>query len=255
MVELLCAYKFGSKEGLDKFNRLDLSNVGNLRIAVFGQTGSGKSAFISTCERTLMDSKMGTAPIQTLGGEGTVLLEDYLTGLPFQLVDTRGFFSYDENEKNEILNILNGHLKSGDFIQRDSPNPVYKAASPILQRRIHAVIIIVRGDDVRLNTEVYKQNFEFLRLYLFKKGIAPITVVTHVDKLTDAAAQEAALQKAAIMAGTTLSNTFGIHNYISDETKRATTEQSVVDILNCALRSAELFIRNIKLNERFKTSF
>ncbi|KXJ06029.1 hypothetical protein AC249_AIPGENE8994, partial [Exaiptasia diaphana] len=46
-------YQFGSKIDLASFRGLDISDVDKLRIGVFGPTGSGKSCFISTCERVV----------------------------------------------------------------------------------------------------------------------------------------------------------------------------------------------------------
>lgn len=43
-------YKFGNKTRLDNFRGLQIEDVTQLRIGVFGPTGSGKSCFINTCQ-------------------------------------------------------------------------------------------------------------------------------------------------------------------------------------------------------------
>ena len=91
-------YKFGNKIKLDSFRGLAIDDVTQLRIGVFGPTGSGKSCFINTCERAVRQTDKGTAPDSTTGQEGTITLQDYLPELFFNLVDTRGFFNYNYNE-------------------------------------------------------------------------------------------------------------------------------------------------------------
>ena len=103
-------YTFGNKTRLDNFRGLQIEDVTQLRIGVFGPTGSGKSCFINTCERTVRQTEKGTAPDSTTGQEGTITLQDYLSEMFFRLVDTRGFFNYNSNEAAEFENILTGKI-------------------------------------------------------------------------------------------------------------------------------------------------
>ena len=82
-------YKFGDKTRLDNFMGLNIDDVTQLRIGVFGPTGSGKSCFINTCERAVRQTEKGSAPDSTTGQEGTITLQDYLPEMFFRLVDTR----------------------------------------------------------------------------------------------------------------------------------------------------------------------
>ncbi|CAH3163947.1 unnamed protein product [Porites lobata] len=89
----------------------ELYFVTQLRIGVFGATGSGKSCFINTCERTVRQTEKGSAPDSSTGQEGTITLQDYLPELFFRLVDTRGFFNYNAYEIEEFQNILHGKIQ------------------------------------------------------------------------------------------------------------------------------------------------
>ena len=139
-------YKFGNKTGLDSFGGLELDDVTQLRIGVFGATGSGKSCFINTCERTVRQTEKGSAPDSSTGQEGTITLQDYLPELFFRLVDTRGFFNYNANEIVEFQNILHGKIQPGDNVIR-LPEDGASAASvnhhpcPTFANRLHGIII------------------------------------------------------------------------------------------------------------------
>ena len=97
-------YQFGDKIKLDSFLGLEIDDVTQLRIGVFGSTGSGKSCFINTVERVVRQTNKGSVPDQSRGNEGTIVLQDYLPELFFHLVDTRGFFKYDSDDTIEFQN-------------------------------------------------------------------------------------------------------------------------------------------------------
>lgn len=70
-----------------------------LNIALFGMTGSGKSALINTIFQCL---ELGSEPAvtQSTGKEGTKILETcVLPGNQIALYDTRGFFELDKKEE------------------------------------------------------------------------------------------------------------------------------------------------------------
>ena len=95
-------YKFGDKTRLGNFMGLKIDDVTQLRIGVFGPTGSGKSCFINTCERAVRQTEKGSAPDSTTGQAGTITLQNYLPEMFFRLVDTKGFFNYNSNENAEF---------------------------------------------------------------------------------------------------------------------------------------------------------
>ena len=169
-------YTFGNKTRLDNFRGLQIEDVTQLRIGVFGPTGSGKSCFINTCERTVRQTEKGTAPDSTTGQEGTITLQDYLSEMFFRLVDTRGFFKYDANESVEFENILTGKIQPGDNIVRPATDGQASAAQEMYQKpefwqRMHGIIIVVKANDPRLSEGALRDYLKPVRDMLRKTGI------------------------------------------------------------------------------------
>ena len=167
-------YKFGNKTRLDNFLGLQIEDVTQLRIGVFGPTGSGKSCFINTCERTVRQTEKGSAPDSTTGQEGTITLQDYLPEMFFHLVDTRGFFNYNANEVAEFENILTGRIQPGDNIKR--PKEGEASAAQELQhntefgQRMHGIVIVVKANDPRLAEGALRDYLKPVRDMLRKNG-------------------------------------------------------------------------------------
>ena len=168
-------YKFGNKIKLDSFKGLAIDDVTQLRIGVFGPTGSGKSCFINTCERAVRETDKGTAPDSTTGQEGTITLQDYLPELFFHLVDTRGFFNYNANETVEFKNILHGKIKPGDNVvrpkedQEDAPAMDLHPCAPFANR-LHGIIIVAKANDPRLKEGALKDYLKPVRDILRRTG-------------------------------------------------------------------------------------
>ncbi|KAJ7326032.1 hypothetical protein OS493_028755 [Desmophyllum pertusum] len=247
-------YKFGDKTRLDNFLGLQIEDVTKLRIGVFGLTGSGKSCFINTCERAVRGTERGSAPDSTTRQEGTITLEDYLPEMFFHLVDIRGFFNYSPNETVEFENILFGKLQPGDNIVR----PVDGQASaqdmhqcPEFGQRLHGIIIVIKANDPRLGEGCLKDYLKPVRDILRKEGIAPITVVTHRDKLDTEEECNDALDEASAATGSSPSHTFFVWNYNKDKQQRdPKIERMVFDIMDSALMSAERAVKIMKQKEK-----
>ena len=171
----LFEYKFGDKIKLDSFKGLAIDDVTQLRIGVFGPTGSGKSCFINTCERAVRQTDKGTAPDSTTGQEGTITLQDYLPELFFHLVDTRGFFNYNANETVEFKNILHGKIQPGDNVvrpkedQEDVPAMDLHPSAPFANR-LHGIIIVAKANDPRLKEGALKDYLKPVRDILRRTG-------------------------------------------------------------------------------------
>lgn len=111
--EKLKNYKVGNIEGLHSFSdALEGEMEGfQIRLAVFGMTGAGKSSLVNTIWKTLYGRENAPAIEQSSGAEGTQLLEDFHSqsgteddrgGFVFH--DTRGFnFDFNRAEESRYL--------------------------------------------------------------------------------------------------------------------------------------------------------
>lgn len=252
----LFKYKFGDKTKLDNFMGLDIEDVTQLRIGVFGPTGSGKSCFINTCERAVRETDRGSAPDSTTGQEGTIILQDYLPEMFFHLVDTRGFFNYNSNENIEFQNILFGKVQPGDNIYRSTEGES-KAQEmhqcPEFGQRLHGIIIVVKANDPRLTEGALKDYLKPVRDVLRKNGIAPITVITHRDTLNTEDEEKDAFDEASAATGSSPSHTFFMWNYTKDNRSRnPEIERMTFDILHYTLMTAERAVKIMKQKEKNK---
>ena len=170
----LYSYKFGNKTRLFNFLGLEIEDVDQLRIGVFGPTGSGKSCFINTCERTVRQTEKGSVPESITAQEGTIILEDYLPEMFFRLVDTRGFFNYNANETVEFENILYGRLQPGDNIFRPADGLASSAQEmhqcEAFGQRMHGIIVVVKANDPRFGEGALKDYLKPVRDILRKTG-------------------------------------------------------------------------------------
>ena len=110
--EKLKNYKAGSIEGFNTFTDAVEGEMEGLqiRLAVFGMTGAGKSSLVNTIWKTLYGKETAPAIEQSSGAEGTQLLEDFysrsgteneLGGFVFN--DTRGFnFDFSNAEESKF---------------------------------------------------------------------------------------------------------------------------------------------------------
>ena len=94
----------------------------------------------------------------------------------------------------------------------------------------------------------------FISIFLSSlKGIGPITVVTHRDKLKTKEACNNALDEASAATGSSPSHTFFVTNYTKENSKRnPKTERITFDILHYALLTAERAVKIMKQQQKNK---
>ena len=167
-------YQLGDKINLDSFLGLEIDDVTQLRIGVFGHAGSGKSSFINTVERAVRQTDKGSVPVTSCRGEeGTIILQDYLPELFFRLVDTRGF-EYNFDDVIEFQNVVSGKIQPGEIIVRPEKGQVNKQEMhqfPNFGQRLHGVIFVFKASDPRLVEGDFREYMRPFLDILRKSGI------------------------------------------------------------------------------------
>ena len=158
----LIGYEFGEYNGLHSFQGLEIEDVTQLRIGLFGPTGSGISCFIHGCERVLRQTERGTAPYGGCGRQVTTMLQDYLPEMFFHLVDTPGFFDI-KGSVLEFQSVVEGRIQPGSrvFI-RGGPQELDELINdlspcPGFAYKLHGIIFFVRANDPRLRDGAYSE--------------------------------------------------------------------------------------------------
>ncbi|XP_078380063.1 uncharacterized protein LOC144663008 isoform X2 [Oculina patagonica] len=249
-------YKVGTYE--DFHDALDSEMDGcSLNIALFGMTGSGKSALINTIFQSLdLDSE--PAVTQSMGKEGTKILETcVLPGNQITLYDTRGFFELNKTEEGELFRILFGIERAGDDLTRDYKSAqkaeaagvgAHRLKRPPILDRIHVVLWVIKANDIRFQTGQYREIIKFVQDRLKQEIITIITVITfddQIQKKPDADEERKKLKKAAIeVTGSDKKNVFFIANSVRGHKDHDSEyKKRVLEMLEQALKCGERSIR------------
>ena len=143
----LIGYEFGKYNGLHSFQGLKIDDVTQLRIGLFGTTGAGISCFINGCERVLRQTERGTALYDGGGGQVTATVQDYLPEMFFHLVDTPGFFNFENHDDVlKFQNIVEGRIQPKFSLRELQLLP----PCPGFAYKLHGIIFVLRANDLRL---------------------------------------------------------------------------------------------------------
>ena len=134
-------YRLGDKTRLDCFQDLQFEDVSQLRIGVFGPSGSGKSCFINTCERVLRQTKQGSAPVGTTRQADMISLQEYLPEMAFRLVDTRGVW---------FSNMIGELQADNDGKPKDNAGDKEMHQHPWFSDKIHGIILVFKANEPQL---------------------------------------------------------------------------------------------------------
>jgi len=249
-------YKIGAYE---KFHDALAGEMEGCRLnaALFGMTGSGKSALINTIFRSL-GIALEPAVTQSTGKEGTTILDSYVVpGTQFTLYDTRGFFELDKAEEGELFRILYGIERPGDNLTRDytSTNKAEAAGAaacrlekPPIADQMHVILWVIKANDIRFQTGKYREIIKFVQYQLRKATIKIITVITFDDEIAkkpNADEERERLKEAAIeVTGSDKKNgVFMIANSVRGQEYDSVYKKRVLEMLEQAAKCGERSIR------------
>ena len=103
------------------------------------------------------------------------------------------------------------------------------------------------------DTNLSNDSEQYVTIYFFLTGIAPITVITHSDKLKTEDQEKDAFDEASAATGSSPSHTFFMWNYTKENKKRnPEIERMTFDILHYALMTAERAVKIMKQQEKNK---
>ncbi|XP_077984292.1 uncharacterized protein LOC144438937 [Glandiceps talaboti] len=273
-------YKIGDMIGYDefKYNGLEIG-FENVRIALFGPTGSGKSSFINMAQQVMEDRDLRkvSSITQGTGREGTMSLVAYLQSDDFQfyLLDTRGFFDTGTEMMTEMKDVLSGRIDEDDTIYRKTDLDLLdrdiaedaafemeeRANRPDaeLAERVHGLICILDYDDARFND--YKDEMKPYREFFKSQGISPVSVVMFKTEQSesekDAKSEEDKIMKAldaASTVGASKDRTFILENRIVDDNIVINdySKTTITKILETVLIGAESYIKLQLLEEKYR---
>ncbi|XP_077984280.1 uncharacterized protein LOC144438927 [Glandiceps talaboti] len=227
-----------------------------IRIGLFGFTGAGKSSFVNSLMKCLLNDDRGRAVRTSFGGEGNIILEEYFNEYGFILLDTRGFMDLEKGGEQEILDILYGRVEAGDEVERESKvtedSPIVIEPNTPLSDQLHVVLWFVNATDVRLTQGHYSDRIKFVKDYLFKLGVTIIPVVTFTDTITTEPKQRSEIGKQAReLCGKLRSKpAVFITNYLPEESKSKIYEESEQRIiLNLVKDALVLGERSVKTRQ------
>ena len=159
----LIGYEFGEYNGLHSFQGLEIEDVTQLRIGLFGPSGSGISCFIHGCERVLRQTERGTAPYGGRSKQVTTMLQDYLPEMFFHLVDTPGFFDI-RGSVLEFQSIVEGRIQPGSRVFfSGGPQELDELINdlppcPGFAYKLHGIIFVVPVTSLRLMAGVLSEH-------------------------------------------------------------------------------------------------
>ncbi|KAH3744315.1 Interferon-induced protein 44 [Pelomyxa schiedti] len=223
-----------------------------IRVAVLGQTGTGKTSLINTIDRAL------EGPGTMSEWEGTVRVEDVPISKGITLVDTRGLFTLNSAEGMACVRIIEGMYQHGDIVKWDPEDEAvsdYTQAKKVIEQqrsdgpeipyvdRIHAVIWVMKATDPRLANNQFVRPLEIPRKWFQMLGIAPVVVITHEASITLQLQRDIIASYAASACGSHPSDVFFISNYAADQDcTNDKTDLIVMRILNSTILAAQRFL-------------
>ncbi|XP_072513394.1 interferon-induced protein 44 [Salminus brasiliensis] len=177
--------------------QLSTPEVNQLNILLHGPIGGGKSSFINSVNTVLQghnttgalaDSAVGKSFSFTVKFKYHRLKKDVLGSFyPFSFADIMGLEPGTSRgvHTEDIINILNGHMKSGYTFNPVSPlneeNLNYNS-EPSLKDKVHCLVSVLPADNISLISEEVNQKMKYVREKARKLEIPQAIVMSMVDK-------------------------------------------------------------------------
>ncbi|XP_068686254.1 uncharacterized protein [Montipora foliosa] len=261
LIKSIKSFKIGTFE---KFGDALPGEIEGLRlnVALFGMTGSGKSALINTIFECL--GFEAPAMTQATSCEGTRVLDCFpVPGSHVTFYDTAGFFHLGKIEEGELFRIIYGLEKPGDDLTRDAAS-AWKAAKgglaahryekPPIADQVHVVIWVISATDVRFEQGKYRENIDFVQHILKREIITIITVLTHDDEIQkreNPEAERKRLREAAMeVTGSDRRNVYFVVNSFGDPKDYSPVyKKCVMQVVEEALKCGE---RSVKMRQVYR---
>ncbi|MCI4393514.1 hypothetical protein PGIGA_G00158230 [Pangasianodon gigas] len=177
-------------------------NIEALRIVLYGPTGAGKSSFINSLQRVLLNRNAMIA-LENSTCTGTSFTKKMNIhklkkgrGVPYplEIVDIMGLQSADGGIKEEdIIRAFEGHILD-DYTFNPvgaitDDNPKHKK-NPTLSDKVHCLVCVLSADSVsRMENNVFEK-MKQVRESASLLGIPQVIVMTRVDKACELVSQD-----------------------------------------------------------------
>ena len=156
-------YRFGEKTRFDCLQGIQIDDITQLKIGVFGPTGSGKSCFIKTCERALRLTETRSSSDRTTGQTDTTSVQEYLPEMFFRLVEISGVLSKDSVNTVVLRNMMLGNPKPVDDREHEVDAGVTEIHRfPWLEEKLRGIIFVFKAKDPQLNIEGLREDMRRL---------------------------------------------------------------------------------------------
>ncbi|XP_026064657.1 interferon-induced protein 44 [Carassius auratus] len=234
------------------------SEVGTLKILLYGPQGAGKSSFFNSVDSALKGriTTRALAHAVETGHSFTVECKTYKVRkdspdsyFPFNFTDIAGMHEEDTGiHRDDIIKLLNGHISSGYTFNPFKPitkeDPNYNK-NPTLKDRIHCLVAVLPANTVSLmdetNLPIIRQMID-VRKEARDLGIPQVIIMTKVDELCPLVKDDIRkiytsknikqkMELCSLKLGTPVSCIYPVKNYHEERTIDDTIDILILDAL------------------------
>jgi len=221
---------------------------------VVGIAGSGKTTLLNTMQQSVTGQYGDLTTCGDAEECTTRMGQIQVDGVPVSLIDCRGTHWVDELEQIEVQNILDGRYQPGERIRRErnsngdglaEEKKLAQQPQAPFANQIHGALFVFRANDPSLLAGTAKDVYKPLRSLMQKRGMQPICVLTHYDKLTGwswRSQLEVAKARASALCGCSPEHVFVLSSATkADQRLASETENVCLDIFLRSLVECEKY--------------